>query len=124
VATLAIENDRLVVRLSLLERIGGTALEVPSAPLAAVRDVRTTTDPWRELRGIRAPGTGFPGVIALGHRRARGVHNFAAVYGRRPGVAVDLEGSRWTRFVVSADDPDAVVAELERGGLRRLPASS
>jgi hypothetical protein len=81
VAALAIENDRLVVRLSVLEHIGGTVFEAPSAPLAAV-------------------------------------------YGRRPGVVVDLEGARWTRFVVSADDPDAVVAELERGGLRRLSASS
>ena len=119
-ATLAVEGDRLVVRLSPLERVGGLALQPPSAPLARVRALRVSADPWRELRGMRAPGTGIPRVIALGHRRGPGVHDFAAVYRGRGAVVADLEGPGWTRFVVSSREPDALAAELERGGLRRL----
>jgi hypothetical protein len=29
-------------------------------PLSAVTSVRAVDDPWPELRGIRAPGTGLP----------------------------------------------------------------
>lgn len=115
-ATLAVQDGRIVVRLSGLERLGGLVRDDPSAPLASVRDIRTTDDPWSELRGIRAPGTGIPRVIALGHRRGRGIHDFAAVYRSQPAVVVDLDGPAWTRFVVSTTDPAALVAELQRAG--------
>jgi len=114
-ATLAVEGDRIVLHLSLLERIGGVVGGDIDAPLAAVTAVRVAPDPSRELRGIRSPGTGWPGVIALGHRRGSGVHDFAAVYHNRAAVVVELQGQRFDRLVVSCDEPQAVAAAIPVG---------
>jgi hypothetical protein len=111
-ATLDVEGDRLVLRLSALERLGGMVGGDIDVPLSAVTAVRVAPDPSRELRGIRSPGTGWPGVIALGHRRGTGIHDFAAVYHNRPSVVVELEGQRYDRLVVSCDDPEAVAAGI------------
>jgi hypothetical protein len=111
-ASLGVEGDRIVLRLSLLERIGGMVGGDIEAPLSACTAVRVAPEPSRELRGIRSPGTGWPGLIALGHRRASGVHDFAAVYRNRPAVVVELEGQRFDRLVVSCDDPEAVAAAI------------
>jgi hypothetical protein len=111
-ARLALEGDRVVLHLSVLERIGGMIGGDIDVPRSAVTAVRVAPDPSRELRGIRSPGTGWPGVIALGHRRAKGVHDFAAVYRNRPSVVVELEGQRFDRLVVSCDDPEAVAAAI------------
>ena len=111
-ATLAVEGDRLVLHLSVLERIGGMVGGDIDMPLSAVTAVRVAPNPSKELRGVRSPGTGWPGVIALGHRRGKGVHDFAAVYRNRPSVVVELEGQRFDRLVVSCDDPEAVAAGI------------
>jgi hypothetical protein len=114
VARLVVDGNDLVVRLSLLEKLGALAGHNPRVPLTTVQIARVSEDPWRDLRGMRAPGTGFPGVIMLGTTRARGVHDFAAVYRHRRGVVVELKGARWTRFVISCRDdaPEDVVAAI------------
>lgn len=113
-ARLVVEENDLVVRLSLLEKLGALAGHNPRVPLTTVQIARVSEDPWRDLRGMRAPGTGFPGVIMLGTTRARSVHDFAAVYRHRRGVVVELKGARWTRFVISCRDdaPEDVVAAI------------
>ena len=117
-ASLVVEGDRLVLRLSTAERILGLVANDPQAPLSAVRAVRVVRPAQSAVRGIRAPGTGLPGLLALGHWRGRG-HDFVAVYGRHAGVVVELEGQPFERWIVSLDDPEAVVAEIEKGGVRR-----
>ncbi len=111
-AMLQVDGSTLRVRLSSLERLGAFISRDPEAPLTSVRDVRTTTDAWAELRGIRAPGTGIPGLIALGTRRYTGGKDFAAVYRKGPAVVVELEAAEYQRFVVSATDADSVAASL------------
>jgi hypothetical protein len=114
VARLVVDGPDLVVRLSLLERLGAFVSRNPRVPLTTVAAARISEDPWRDLRGMRAPGTGVPGVIMLGTTRGRGVHDFAAVYAHRRGVAVELKGAAWTRFVISCRDdvPEDVVAAI------------
>ena len=112
-ARIAVEGDRVVVHLSALERLGGMVGGDISVPLSAVQAVRVAQDPWTELRGMRAPGTGWPGLIALGHRRGAAIHDFAAVYRHDPAVVVELAGERFDRLVISCDDPSAVAAEIE-----------
>lgn len=96
-ATLAVNRNDLVVRLSALEKIGALRGNI-RVPLASVRAVRVSDTPWSELRGIRAPGTGLPGVISLCTRRGPGVHDFAAVYGRRPAIVVEMTGASFDRL--------------------------
>jgi hypothetical protein len=123
-ATLAVDGYDLVVRLSVLEKIGALRGNI-RVPLASIRAVRVSNSPWSELRGIRAPGTGLPGVISLCTRRWRGVHDFAAVYGRRPALVVEMTGASFDRLVVSCADATEAAAravEIARAsGLAHAP---
>jgi hypothetical protein len=74
--------------------------------------VEVSADPWRALRGLRAPGTGLPGVIALGTWRRRGRKDFVALRGRGPGVVVHLRDGPFGRLLVSAGDAEAVAAAI------------
>jgi hypothetical protein len=123
-ATLAVDGNDLVVRLSALEKIGALRGNI-RVPLAAVRAVRVSDTPWSELRGIRAPGTGLPGVISLCTRRGPGIHDFAAVYGRCPALVVEMTGASFDRFVVSCADAAEAAARLagntRASGVARTP---
>jgi hypothetical protein len=112
-AKLKVHDCELVVRLSPLEKLGALRGDV-HLRLAAVRSARVSDRPWSEPRGIRAPGTGFPGVISLGTRRGSGVLDFAAVYRGGPAVVVDLEGAHFDRLVVTCDDADDVVRRIKQ----------
>jgi hypothetical protein len=116
VAHLDVAGGELILRLSALERLGGFVRGDAHVALTAVRGARAVANPWKELRGIRSPGTGFPGLIALGTRRFGGGKDFAAVYGRGPGVVVDLVGVEFARLIVSTRDAEAV-AEWINGSL-------
>lgn len=112
-AAIEIERGDLIVRLSPLEQLAALRHEV-RVPYGAVDAVCVDPDPWGALRGMRAPGTGIPGVIAYGVRRLTGRRpDFAALYGRGPAVRVELgPGSPYGRLIVSVVDPDATVAAL------------
>ncbi len=74
--------------------------------------VRVVDDAWPELRGIRAPGTGLPDVIAVGTRRGSFGKDFAAVHGKGPAVVVELEGAQYGRLVVTSERAVATAAAL------------
>jgi len=112
-ATIEIDGGDLVVRLSRLERIGALRGDL-RVPRKAVRGAHVAERPWDELRGVRAPGTGIPRVIMLGTTRGRGGSGFAAVYGNRRAVVVDLEGTRLRRIVVTTPDAQAIADRLSR----------
>ena len=73
-------------------------------------------DAWKDLRGIRAPGTGLPLVIAYGTRRFGGGKDFVLVRGgRRPALRVEFaEGAPYARLVASVASPDRMAAEIRR----------
>ena len=110
-AELTVLADTLTLTLSRLEHAEGFHRDV-TAPLASLTAVRAVADPWPELRGIRAPGTGMPGVVAVGTRRGSFGKDFAAVHGKGPGVVVELDGQEFGRWVLTVDDPDPVVAQV------------
>jgi hypothetical protein len=114
-AELAIHEDELVVRLSPLERVAALHRDI-RVPLAAVQAVCAEPDPWAALRGMRAPGTGLPGVMAFGVRRMTGARpDFAAVWGRRPAIRIELvPGSQFGRLVITVTDPDATMIAVRR----------
>ena len=112
-ARIQVGSGSVEVQLSPLERLGGFHGSM-TVPFAAVQDVRLVDRPFRALRGIRAPGTGFPGVIALGTWRYRGGKDFVAVYGKQAAIQLDLSGAEFDRLLISAPEPEAVLARLER----------
>jgi len=114
VASLVIEGNELVVTLSPVEKVGSLRGNI-RVPLSAVESVVVEPDPWSALRGIRAPGTGMPGVIAYGTRRLPGVcRDFAALTGRGAAVRVDLKpDSPFGRLLVSVADPETTVASVQ-----------
>ena len=108
-ARLLVDGDDVVLHLSRLEKLGALHGDV-RVPLAAVRNISVTGDPWKWRRGVRVLGTGVPGRVSLGRRRgARGVKDFAAVYQREEGILIDLKGVSFHRLVVSARNASATV---------------
>ena len=111
-ATLLTDNGDLVLALSRREKLGGMHGDI-RVPLSAVEEVVVTDQPFGELRGQRAPGTGIPRVIALGTWRTRRKEKgFAAVYRGKPGVVVRLRDSEFAWLCVSADDAQDVAARI------------
>jgi hypothetical protein len=111
VAELEIDGADLVLRLRAMEKAEGAHGDI-RVPLSSVTSVRAVSDPWPELRGIRAPGTGLPNVIAVGTRRGNFGKDFAAVHGKGPAVVVELEGADYERLVVTMDDAAARVRTI------------
>lgn len=110
-ADLSVEGDELVFHMGALEKAEAVHGDI-RVPLAAITGVRVVDDPWGELRGMRAPGTGIPGVIAVGTRRGNFGKDFAAVHGEGPAVVVELEGAAYQRLIATADDAAAIAAAI------------
>ena len=119
-AELVVAGDELVVRMSGWERMAAFRGDV-HVPLSAVTSVTVEADPWQALRGIRAPGTGMPGVIAYGVRRITGERpDFSAVLRRRPTVRVELDPpAEFAQLLVSVGDADGTVAAVKAALGRR-----
>jgi hypothetical protein len=110
-ANVAIEGSDLVVQLSFWEKIGALRSGV-RVSLGSVRQARATSEPWAELRGIRAPGTGIPSVIMLGTTRGGFGKDFCAIYRGKPAVIVDLAGEEFRRLLLSVEQPEALVERI------------
>lgn len=117
---LTIDGSELVVRMSAWERMAAMRGDI-RVPLSAVTAVAIEPRPWSALRGIRSPGTGWPGVIAYGVRRLTGERpDFAAILRKRPVVRVELDPpSAFAQLLISVSDGERAV-ELVRAaaGLR------
>ncbi len=112
-ATVRVEPGEVVVHLSPGERLGALHGDL-HIPRAAIRAATVTSEPYSLVRGLKVPGTGWPGSIALGTWRHQGSRDFFAVRGKGPAVVLDLDpaSSRYRRVVVTLDDPGAVVRQL------------
>lgn len=104
-----VDSD-LVLELSLLERLGAfhSSLRVPKSSLISIHQI---PNPWGSpggLQGIRAPGTGFPGLIMLGTLRSKVGKDFAAVYGCGSARVYEFSHGQFRRWIVS--DPRTLKA--------------
>lgn len=100
-----IENAGFMeVRLSRWEKAGSLHGDL-RIPIDHVTHRDHVPDLWSRLRGMRAPGTGIPGVIMLGTTRFRidGTwrKDFNAVYGHRPGTVLTLRNEDFERVLIS-----------------------
>jgi hypothetical protein len=96
------ENNQLVLRLSLRERIFALHSN-PTANASDLISIKEATNPWRKevLRGFRAPGAAIPYVALLGTMRFRGGKDFTAVYKRGPVKIYEFSGGEFQRWIVS-----------------------
>jgi hypothetical protein len=112
-ATLITDGDELIVQLSALERLAAFRGDA-RVPLSAITSVDVEPDPFGALRGIRAPGTGWPGVIAYGVRRYAGGRDFALVRSNARALRIDLDDSSpFARLLISIEDPQAWVDTIK-----------
>ena len=111
-AKLIVDGPDLVVRLSSLEKLGALRGDV-RVPLSTVQSAEIEPHPWTTVRGIKAAGTGIPGVIVLGTRHFLHGKDFAAVVRGKSAVRVDLsQESPFTRLIVSVTDPDSTLSAI------------
>jgi len=99
-ARVEVDEGQLVVRLSWPERL--LALHGDErVPLSDARGVTVTDDLLGAVRGLRSPGTGVPGLVAVGTNRGRDWRDLVVAAGRGPGLVVTLApGSRWRRLLI------------------------
>ena len=114
-AELAIRGDELVVRLSPLESVAALHGDI-RVPLAAVQTICAEPDPWAALRGMRAPGTDCPGVMAFGVRRLTGARRISPRCGDggRQSESSWCRARQYGRLVVTVTDPDATMIAVRR----------
>ncbi len=111
-AELVVEGDQVVLRMSGLEEAEALHGEV-RVPLSAVVGVEVLDDAIGAVEGLRAPGLGVPGAVAVGTFRAHDAKTFAVVHHATPrGVRVDLAGADYDRLIVGCADPEAIAAKL------------
>lgn len=110
-AELRIHDEDIQVRLSALQELGALQRSF-AVPRSSVAGVEVVDEPFSRIRGIRAPGTGWPKILALGTWRGRGTRDFLSIHRHERAVLIDLEGERFDRLLIGCDDPESVVAQL------------
>lgn len=69
--------------------------------------------PFSAVRGIRAPGLGWPRVVAIGRWRHRKGTDLVAIRRGEQAVQVDLDDTApYRRLLIGVDDPAGVVRSL------------
>jgi hypothetical protein len=112
-ATIAREGNEIVLKLSSGERVVAVHRDI-RVPLAAVKRVDVVEEPIHRIEGLKPRnfklfGGYWPGRFAYGAFFDGALHRllFAAVNGRKPrGLEITLDGTKYTRLIVSLDHPD------------------
>ncbi len=110
-AHLRIIGDRVKLELSFWESLGA----FHSSPQVGIKDVSSievVENPWTNqlLKGVRAPGTGFPYLVLLGTMRYVKGKDFCAFYKRRPCAVLSLSQGPFKRWIVEIKDMNEIDA--------------
>jgi hypothetical protein len=95
-------EDKLTLQLSFWEKVGALHNNLIVDKSSMIEKV-VVENPWQAsvLKGIRAPGTGFPYLILLGTMRYRGGKDFTAIYKRRPVEIYTFKAGPFKRWIVT-----------------------
>jgi hypothetical protein len=110
---LELTKDELVVHLRAWEALASVHRSI-RVPLANVRGA--TEDEGfrgREL-GLRAPGTGLPGVLHAGTFYKDGDRQFVFIGPHTHPVVIELENEKWRRIVLGVEDARQAAADVSR----------
>ncbi|WP_157756930.1 hypothetical protein [Plantactinospora sp. KBS50] len=115
-----VSGDRLVVRLSGLDRVWALATGF-EAPLTSVTSVRPVprAEAYARGSGWRLPGTFWPGAIMAGSYFSRATGwSFWCVHRAETVLLVELVGVRYERLVLEVDRPTETSREIARARFR------
>jgi hypothetical protein len=117
VTTVEIDGDRLRVRLTGWDKVWAmkSGLDVPLDLVRSVEPAPLDLKP----RGLRAPGSYWPGLIAAGTYRRRGGKEFWSVRDKSRAILIDLEDESYDRLVLQVPDPHATLAAIRNALARR-----
>lgn len=111
-ATLTREGDTLWLNLSAAEKVEGLHGDL-SAPVDQVQSAEVLDDAIHAVHGLKLPGSRLPGVFAMGTFVAGEGRTFAIVHHHpRSGVAITFASGPYVRWIVSTEDPRALLAAL------------
>src|SRR6476646_1233453 len=114
-ANVSVADGVLHIELTVPERVFSLQRSSLTIPLTQIRGVRIVRDILGQLRGLRMPGAGIPGVVAIGTWRGtadgRRFHDFPVIHRAGPGLVVSTSGE-YDRLLIGADEPEDLAAEL------------
>ncbi len=111
-AAVTTTTEDICIELSVIDRLGCLRGDV-RIPKASIESARVEDAPLGSLRGVRAPGIGFPGRIAVGRWRHRDGTDLVIVRKGERAVVLDLaDGAPFRRVVVGVEDPERVLASV------------
>ncbi len=112
-AIVKVVEGELVLELSFWERVGALHSS-PRVSLSAVTKVEFIDNLWsnKVLRGVRAPGTGFPFQVLLGTMMGRKYRDFTAIKGRGAGVEICLNEGPFERWIFTLRQPKSELEQL------------
>jgi hypothetical protein len=110
-----VQDGVLRIELTVPERVFSLHGANIDVPLSEIRGVRIVRDIIGQVRGLRMPGAGIPGLLAIGTWRGtvdgRIFHDFALIHHGGPGVVVTTSG-HYERLLIGTDEPEVLVADL------------
>lgn len=97
------QGEQLILNLSLAEKIFALHFKPLTVSQEKLISKKSYTKPWSTevLKGVRAPGTGFPYLILLGTMRYRGGKDFTAIYKKRPVIVYEFTDYSFKRWIVT-----------------------
>jgi hypothetical protein len=112
-----INDENLVVDLGFLEAIAALQTSF-TIPLSKVRGATEDADYINSGLGIRAPGTGFPGLIAKGTFRKNGQRVLSLWKRGDEIVVVELQGQKWDRILLGCSDAESLAAQINKASAK------
>ena len=111
-AEVELTKETLIVHVQGADQLWAlkSRLEIPlSHVVGAEADPEVALGWWK---GIRAPGTYLPGVIAAGTFYQEGEKVFWDVHEPEKTVVIRLRDEKYSRLVVEVEDPDSTVKAI------------
>ncbi|MCU1636694.1 MAG: hypothetical protein JWQ68_1933 [Cryobacterium sp.] len=112
-ASLRVHTDRLEIELTSAEKTLSWRREAIVVRRENIRSVTITDDPWIWIRGIRAPGSLVPLVVAVGTWKFHGGKDFLAIKRKRQAVVLDLVDEEFSRVILTTTHAPNLIDSLK-----------